>query len=132
MTMNEPAVRFQLSHGQTTHPMVKGTDLELANNGLEEDSQGNTPVALHTRRGFITEVGTKAMYVTPVFMTLAASQAIAQTGSCFGLGYPCSNASECCEYLGDPLDCAASEEGDMNCLPRGRGGGSVSTVLFVR
>jgi hypothetical protein len=64
-------------------------------------AEGREP-ALATRRTFLSSVGKKALYLTPVMMTLAASPAFAsgipsgQASGCVAIGDPCSADGDCC------------------------------------
>ena len=51
-----------------------------------------------TRRSFLKDVGKKAVYVTPVVMTLSAerAQASATQPSCGIEGSPCTTEDDCC------------------------------------
>ncbi len=64
------------------------------------EGQGGEPPAITTRRSFLTRVGTKALYLTPVVMTLTAQQARAQASpsnpSCAQTGSLCSDDADCC------------------------------------
>jgi hypothetical protein len=52
------------------------------------------------RRQFLGHVGKKAAYVTPVFLALSASQALAASGefdsTCGDVGSPCTVDGDCC------------------------------------
>ena len=53
-----------------------------------------------TRRTFLGDIGKKAMYITPVLLTLTASPAMASPAdSCARTGSPCLLDSECCGAL---------------------------------
>lgn len=57
-----------------------------------------------TRRAFLRDVAKKAVYVTPVVMTLTASEArAAASPSCLGGGAPCTIGSECCSNVCDTM-----------------------------
>ncbi len=70
-----------------------------------------------TRRGFLQGAATKAVYVTPIVMTLTASQARAGSAAdfdstCGEEGSPCTDAFDCC--CGDCMggNCNEMGEGD--------------------
>ena len=50
------------------------------------------------RRAFLTDVGKKAAYITPVVLTLAAAPAMASppSVSCKGSGEACTLSESCC------------------------------------
>jgi hypothetical protein len=61
-----------------------------------------TAPATSNRRSFLKQVGKKAVYVTPVVMTLAASEAHAGSGVrswCGDVGSPCAVLEDCCPGL---------------------------------
>ncbi len=60
-----------------------------------------------SRRDFMTGVGKKALYITPVLLTLSAAQAIASphAASCKTLGGSCSTNSDCCSNSCDTGIC---------------------------
>lgn len=74
--------------------------------GVEQPGRAD-PVPATTRRRFVQDVGKKALYITPVVLTLTAAEALGAPGSgnCYQLGSPCTAASDCCEFEGEPLDC---------------------------
>ncbi len=77
--------------------------------GSVEPSGRADPAPATTRRGFVHEVGKKALYITPVMLTLTASQAMAiGSPSCKPVGSPCTVPGDCCEFLGAALDCDQS------------------------
>ena len=69
---------------------------------------GDRRAAQATRRAFLGAVGKKALYVTPVVMTLTAQQARATSAvSCGSVDTPCTTDEDCCT-----TNCAA---GPMTC-----------------
>lgn len=77
--------------------------------GVEPSGRADPAPAI-TRRKFVSAVGKKALYMAPVIVTLTAPEAMGAPGSgnCYPVGSPCTAASDCCEFLGNPLDCQAS------------------------
>ena len=74
--------------------------------GVEQSGRAD-PAPATTRRRFVQDVGKKALYITPVVMTLTAAEALGAPGSgnCYQLGSPCTADSDCCELEGEPLEC---------------------------
>ncbi len=70
-------------------------DSELSGCSAPQESQAGT-----TRRSFVKSVGKKALYVTPVLMTLTANEAHAASASaalpCYEYGDPCTADEQCC------------------------------------
>ena len=67
---------------------------------------GDRGAAQATRRAFLGAVGKKALYVTPVVMTLTAQQAMAAGSnasanppSCAGAGEACVIDTDCCSNM---------------------------------
>jgi hypothetical protein len=64
--------------------------------------QSETPVDVgperSTRRAFLAGVGRKAVYVTPIVLTLSANSAFASphSASCKQLGGSCTTNNDCC------------------------------------
>ena len=79
-----------------------------------------------TRRSFLKDIGKKALYVTPVVMTLTAQAARAQvgTGSCIPEGSDCIEGEDwqCCDFIdmmGNPQTGTCTDmmgDGDFVCL----------------
>jgi hypothetical protein len=74
-------------------------------NNLHSENESNADAGvqdarpLATRRSFLKDVGRKAIYVTPVVMTFAASEARAGSATrswCGEKGSPCAGHSDCC------------------------------------
>ena len=66
------------------------------------DRTGQSERPPSTRRAFLGDVGRKALFVTPVVLTLTAAQAHAAiSGSCTPSGADCTIDAECCT-----LDCS--------------------------
>jgi len=69
-----------------------------------------------TRRTFLGNVGKKALYVTPVVLTLSASEARAASPSpCLPIGSPCAVNEDCCSTICHPAQqiCQCLESGEM-------------------
>ena len=61
-----------------------------------ERDAGATPT---TRRTFLSDVGRKAAYITPILLTLSAAPAAASSTEpsyCTGAGSPCTVNEDCC------------------------------------
>lgn len=73
-----------------------------------EHDAGATPT---TRRSFLSNVGRKAAYITPILLTLSAAPAAASSAIpsyCTGAGSPCSVDGDCCSEscgVGTPEIC---------------------------
>ena len=84
-------------------------DLTQSANASPEDPApraGEGPTT--TRRRFLLGVGKKAIYATPILLTLAASEARAGSASCKPAGSPCTTAAECCSNfcIPGPMRCS--------------------------
>jgi hypothetical protein len=74
-------------------------DPELSGCSAPHESQATT-----TRRSFVKSVGKKALYVTPVVVTLTANEAhAASPASCIQYGSPCTVHEDCCSLNCDDL-----------------------------
>jgi len=67
---------------------------------------GDRSAAQATRRAFLGAVGKKALYVTPIVMTLTAQQARAAStpSSCTSTGEACTEDTDCCTTHCNPQD----------------------------
>ncbi|MCP4591257.1 MAG: hypothetical protein GY842_10955 [bacterium] len=65
--------------------------------GADVDTRAEGPPRT-TRRAFLNAVGRKAVYATPVLLTLTATPAMAtgHAASCSPAGSPCSVDHDCC------------------------------------
>ncbi len=83
------------------------------------------PTPTTTRLAFIGNVGKKAAYVTPVFMTLQASQVMAASGpspgGCKMPGSPCAVQGDCCQGF-PPFDTDQLCESRKCCIEDGEAG----------
>ena len=94
----------------TADPIPAETRSTPSGSGQHEES------AATTRRTFMRGAAKRALYVTPVIMTVAASQARAGSAgdydsACQDLGSPCTTDADCCPGLG--LMCIG---GEMFCM----------------
>ena len=80
---------------------------QAGSTGGVEPSGRADPAPATTRRRFVQDVGKKALYITPVVLTLTAAEALGAPGSgnCYQLGSACTAASDCCVLEGEQLDC---------------------------
>ncbi len=91
-------------------------DEHLEHVDSERERSGNT------RRSFLKDVGKKAIYVTPVVMTLSAerAQASATQPSCGFAGSPCTTDDDCCGCCDDGgMNPTFLCEGDPGCAVEG-------------